>query len=223
MSRSRVVVKVGGAVAVSAAQSVLDLADRHATCLVHGGGERITEAMRRAGLEVHFVGGRRCTTKEGLEVVRASLAAVNGEICRALGERALPLFGDEIGLQAIQVPELGLVGQPVPTAPAAILEALARRRIPVVSPLAAGPLNVNADEAAAALAIGLEAARIVFLSDVPGVFLDGRMVHALAAEQVNRLLDDGAFGRGMVPKLRAAVRAASNGIRAEIGHTAVLA
>jgi acetylglutamate kinase len=223
MNRARVVVKVGGAVAVTAAHTVLDLADRHETCLVHGGGERITRAMEQAGIEVHFVGGRRVTTAEGLEIVRASLAAVNGEICRALGPRALPLLGDQIGLRAVQVPELGLVGQPLPTAPGAIVEALEQGRIPVVSPLAAGPLNVNADEAATALAIGLDASRIVFLSDVPGVFLDGRVAPALDAERVNQLLQDGAFERGMVPKLRAAVRAASNGIRAEIGQTAVLA
>jgi acetylglutamate kinase len=223
MSGSRIVVKVGGAVAVSAARSVLDLADRHQTCLVHGGGKRITEAMERAGIEVRFLGGRRVTTDEGIEIVRASLGAVNREICRALGPRALPLLGDEIGLQAVRLPKLGLVGHPVPTAPAAIVEALERGRIPVVAPLAVGPLNVNADEAAVALAIGLDAVRIVFLSDVPGVLLDGKVAQALHAEEVTRLLEDGAIVHGMVPKLRAAARAAANGIRAEIGETAVLA
>jgi acetylglutamate kinase len=190
---------------------------------VHGAGRRITEEMRRAGVEVRFVGGRRLTSEAGIRIVRAVFAEVRSEICSELGPRALPLSGDAIGLLAVRVPELGLVGEPLPSAPPAIVSALRRGRIPVVSPLAVGPLNVNADEAAAALAIGLGAVRIVFVSDVPGVYLDGRVVRELAAPEALRLLDEGALVDGIVPKLRAAVTAARSGVRAEIGDTAVLA
>jgi acetylglutamate kinase len=223
VSGSRVVVKLGGAAAVGAAETVAGLAARHDVCVVHGAGRRITDEMERAGVEVRFVGGRRVTTQEGIRIVRAVFAAVRREICRELGPRALPLSGDEIGLLAVQVPELGLVGEPLPSAPPAIVAAFARGRIPVVSPLAVGPLNVNADEAAAALAIGLGAARIVFVSDVPGVYLDGRVVRELGAREAVRLLDEGTLVDGIVPKLRAAVTAARSGVRAEIGQTAVLA
>jgi acetylglutamate kinase len=111
----------------------------------------------------------------------------------------------------------------VPSAPPAVLDALAEGRIPVVAPLAAGPLNVNADEAASALAVGLGADRILFVSDVPGVLLDGGVVGSLEADEADRLLGAGAFEGGIVPKLLAAARAARLGIAAEIGETAVIA
>jgi acetylglutamate kinase len=84
-------------------------------------------------------------------------------------------------------------------------------------------LNVNADEAAAALAAGLEADRIVFVSDVAGVYVGGSMVKRLHADRADELLDAGAFEGGIVPKLLAAVRAARLGITAEIGQTTVAA
>jgi acetylglutamate kinase len=179
--------------------------------------------MRRRGLDVTFVNGRRFTTPEGFEVVRESLAQVNAALCAAIGPRALGLMGDEIGLQARQVPKLGLVGDPLPSRPALLLSAIRHGRIPVVAPLAEGPLNVNADEAAVALAAGLEAERILFVTDVPGVLVDGDVIASIGADEAETLLDDGTFEGGIVPKLEAAVRAARLGMRAEIGLTAVLA
>jgi acetylglutamate kinase len=179
--------------------------------------------MERRGLDVQFVGGRRVTTKEGLEVVRESMQDVNASLCAALGDLALPLFGDEIGLRAMQVPMLGLVGDPVPCAPPEVVAALDEALIPVVAPLAAGPLNVNADEMAAALAVGLDAERILFVTDVPGLLDGGVVVPVIDAEQAGKLLDTGALEGGIIPKLRAAVTAAQLGVRAEIGRTAVVA
>ena len=72
----------------------------HEVCVVHGAGPQISAEMERAGIPVEFVGGRRVTTPEGIEIVRASLVAVNAALCAAIGERAVPLFGDEIGLDA---------------------------------------------------------------------------------------------------------------------------
>jgi acetylglutamate kinase len=92
-----------------------------------------------------------------------------------------------------------------------------------VSPLARGPLNVNADEAAAALAVGIGAKRLHFLSDVPGVYRGGDVVQALDATTVESLVENGEFEGGIVPKLLAAVRAARSGVAAEIGMTEVLA
>jgi len=161
------------------------------------------------------------TTSEVLEVVREGLTAVNEEVCRVIGDDAVGLFGDEIGLRAHHVRELGLVGEPVPSAPPAIVEALAAGRVPVVAPLAAGPLNVNADEAAAALAVGLGAERILFVTDVPGVLLDGELASVLPADEAEAGLAEGRFEGGIVPKLMAAVQAARGGVRASIGSTEV--
>ena len=219
----KIVLKIGGAVAADAAALVHDLADEHEVCVVHGAGPQISEAMARYGLEVEFVGGRRVTSAAAMVLVRRSFALVNADLCAAIGERAVGLLGDEIGLRATPVPELGLVGDPVPTRPLCVELALARRQVPVVAPIAEGPLNINADEAASALAVGIGADRILFVTDVPGVLLDGAVAETLAASDADRLLDAGELEGGIVPKLRAAVTAARLGVQAEIGSTAVVA
>jgi acetylglutamate kinase len=220
---TRVVVKCGGAVAAEAAATVLALAERHEVCVVHGAGPQISAEMERRGLPVRFVGGRRVTSPEALEVVRESMAAVNESLCRALGPKAVGLLGDQIGLRATGVLELGCVGDPVPSCPPALEEALGAGLIPVVAPLAAGPLNVNADEMAAALAVGIGAERLLFLTDVPGLLLAGQVVPSIAAADAVELLDNDLLEGGILPKLRAAVQAAQSGVRTELGETAVVA
>jgi acetylglutamate kinase len=208
-----IVVKVGGAVVGS------DLGELRNAVVVHGGGPQISAAMEAAGLEVEFVRGRRYTSAAAVTVVREALLDVNARLCAAIGPRALCLAGDEIGLEAVRLPELGHVGSPLPSRPQAVVDALAEGLIPVVAPLAAGPLNVNADEAAAALAVGLGADRILFLTDVAGVLRDDRVLDRIGADEV----EAGSFEGGIVPKLHAAVVAARRGVRAEIGRTQVTA
>jgi acetylglutamate kinase len=223
---TRIVLKVGGNVAAGLCDTLslgLSGGDGVELCVVHGAGPQISAEMERRGIPVRFVRGRRVTTPAGLGVVRESLAAVNASLCAAIGPRAVGLMGDEVGLRARRLPDLGLVGDPEPVAPPAVLAALAAGRIPVVAPLATGPLNVNADEMAAALAVGLEASRILFLSDVPGLLLDGAVASSVGADEADRLLGAGELEGGIVPKLHAAVRAARLGIPAHIGETAVLA
>jgi acetylglutamate kinase len=215
-----VVLKLGGRVAADAVRAALAEVDGPVV-IVHGAGPQITAGMETRGITPTFVAGRRVTSPEGLQVVREALAAVNAEVCAAIGEDAVGLFGDEIGVEARQVPELGLVGEPLPSAPSAVVEALASGRVPVVAPLASGPLNVNADEAAAALAVGLGAERILFVTDVPGVLLDGELAAVLPADEAEAGLAEGRFEGGIVPKLMAAVRAARGGVRATIGSTEV--
>jgi len=220
---SLAVLKAGGRVAAGTADEVRALvAQGLHVCVVHGAGPQISSEMERRGLEVVFVGGRRVTSSAALDVVREAFAALNVELCAAIGPSALGLFGDEIGMYARRVPELGLVGEPIPGAPPAIVAALAEGFVPVVAPLAVGPLNVNADDAAAALAVGLGAERILFVSDVPGVLLGGMTADSLDADEAEDLIGAGRFEGGIVPKLEAAVRAARGGVRAEIGLTAVL-
>ncbi len=220
---SVVVLKLGGRVAADAARRAAQLREEgHDVVVVHGAGPQITAEVERRGLATTFVDGRRVTTAEVLEVVRESLADVNDEVCAAIGPDALALWGDAIGLHARRVEALGLVGDPEPTAPAEVRAALAAGRIPVIAPLAEGPLNVNADEAAAALAVGLGAERILFVTDVPGVLVDGAVVARLDADDAAARLAAGAFEGGIVPKLTAAVHAARGGVRASIGVTEVV-
>jgi acetylglutamate kinase len=221
---SRIVLKCGGAVAEAAVRPALALAAAgHEVCVVHGAGPQISAELRRRALDVRFVGGRRVTSEAAIAVVREALLAVNALITVELGATALGLVGDEIGLRATPVPGLGLVGDPLPSRPPEIDSALAAGRIPVVAPIAEGPLNVNADEAAAALAIGLGAQQLLFVTDVDGVFLEGRYLCAIGADDAETLLGAGSFDGGIVPKLTAAVRAVRSGVRSEIGMTAVLA
>jgi acetylglutamate kinase len=218
------VLKLGGRVAAQTA--VQAHAWRRAgfdVVVVHGAGPQISAELEARGVTARFVDGRRVTSPAVMEVVRASLQAVNAEVCRAVGPLAVGLMGDELGLPAVPVAGLGLVGEPLPAAPAAVVEALDRGLVPVVAPLAAGPLNVNADEAAAALAVGLEAERIAFVSDVPGVYLGDRVADVIPADEADRLLGGGLLEGGIVPKLTAAVRAVRGGVRAQIGATEVVA
>jgi len=218
----RIVLKVGGRVSADAATNALALAAAgHEVIVVHGAGPQISKEMERRGLVVEFVDGRRVTTAAGIDVVREVLLRVNAEICAAIGPSAIGLVGDEIGLRATQVEALGLVGDPLSSAPSQVVEALAAGKIPVIAPLAVGPLNVNADEAAASLAVGLGADRISFITDVRGVLVDGDVLTALPADDADRMLDRGAFDGGIVPKLIAAIRAARHGVRATIGVTEV--
>jgi acetylglutamate kinase len=221
---SRIVLKLGGRVAVQAAERVHALhAEGHDVVVVHGAGPQITAEMERLAIPPSFVDGRRVTTPEVLEIVRASMVGVNAEVCRAIGPAALGLFGDEIGLQARRVEAIGLVGDPLPSAPPAVLDALGAGRVPVIAPLAEGPLNVNADEAAAALAVGIGADRILFVTDVAGVIVDDAVIDRIGADDADRMLGAGAFQGGIVPKLAAAVIAARGGVLAAIGATEVTA
>jgi len=221
---TRLVVKVGGAVASESVDRILGLREEgHQLIVVHGAGPQITDEMNRRGIPVEFVNGRRRTSRAGLEVVRESMAEVNSALCAALGGVAVSVFGDTAGLYAVPVPPLGWVGDPLPCRPKPILTAIAAGKIPVVAPLAVGPLNVNADDAAGALALGLGARRLVFLTDVPGLYVGDEVLDAINVARATRMLDAGAFEGGIVPKLRAAALAAGNGIAAEIGCTAVVA
>ena len=136
----RLVLKLGGRIAGDSTALALD---RHDTgdevVVVHGAGPQITAELQARGIPVTFVDGRRFTDSETLAVVRTSLVAVGAELAAALGPAAMHLVGDEIGLEALRIAELGFVGEPLPCAPAAIEEALADRRIPVVTPVAVRP------------------------------------------------------------------------------------
>ena len=112
-----VVLKLGGRVAAAAVRIGAGGGRAADVVVVHGAGPQISSEMERRGIAPLFVGGRRVTTPEILEVVPESLPAVNAAVCLAIGARALGLRGDEIGLAAHRADELGLVGIPEPSPP----------------------------------------------------------------------------------------------------------
>jgi len=221
---TRVVLKLGGSVAADSLEAVRE---RHAAgdevVVVHGAGPQITAELEALGIPVRFVRGRRFTDPATLAVVRSSLVAVGAELSAALGPAAVHLVGDDIGLEALPVAELGLVGEPIAGPLPMVVALLDAGRIPVVTPVAAGPLNINADEAATAIASSVDADRVVFVSDVPGVYLEGAVVPLIHADRASELIESGTFDGGIVPKLMAAVLAARSGLTVEIGETAVVA
>jgi acetylglutamate kinase len=225
---SRVVVKVGGAVAGDSADAVLELAREHEVCVVHGAGPQISVEMERAGIPVEFVGGRRVTSADALRIVQASLEAVNETLSRAIGDRAVPLLAHELGFEAVRrAPELGFVGEVDPQPLPAVDDVLRSGRIPVVAPLALDAdapgilLNVNADDAAAAIAVGMQAEKLLFLTDVEGFMLDGEVVESLDVATAERLSGGGSLDPTILPKLDAAVKAARFGVPAFIGRTEI--
>ncbi|HEX8733517.1 MAG TPA: acetylglutamate kinase, partial [Ktedonobacterales bacterium] len=172
--------------------------------LVHGGGPEINAWLARLGIPQRFARGLRVTDAETLDVVRMALAGkVNGELTQLLtrlGGQAVGVTGMDGGLlRARRVsPDLGYVGEVASVDPGVVETLSEAGYIPVVAPLALGPdgeaLNVNADDAAADLARGLRAAKLLYISDVPGI-LDraGKLLSVLTAADVRRLIADGVI------------------------------
>lgn len=235
-----VVVKYGGnamtddALKAAFAQDIVFL--RYAglrPVVVHGGGPQIKAMLDRLGLESEFRGGLRVTTPEVMDVVRMVLT---GQVGRELvgllnqhGPVAVGLSGEDAGLfgarrRGVTVDgeeqDIGLVGDVVEVDPGAVLDLLDAGRIPVVSTIAPDlevdgqVLNVNADTAAAALAVALGARKLVVLTDVEGVYADwpdrGSLLSQLRASAARELLT--RVDAGMIPKLEACIRAVENGV-----------
>lgn len=202
--------------------------------IVHGGGKSISQRMKDQGLKPHFVKGLRVTDEAAIGVVEDVLNhEVNPQLVETLqgyGCKARGMHGDDI-LQVKRrtakdkatgnLLDWGYVGE-VENVDIAPVEAFLQAAItPVVTPLGRGPdrkiYNVNADDAAAAIARGIKARKLVFLSDVPGLLanpsdLDSRISTVKVAE-VNALIKRGVIDGGMLPKIQGAVDALSAGVR----------
>ncbi len=219
------VVKIGGgrlddpAWLAAFAHAARCLAAKSRLCVVHGGGRDVTALLERLGVRSTWVAGLRVTSDADLEAVRMALSgSVNKRIVRALrdaGVEAVGLSGEDGVLSARFVREgaLGRVGEPEAVDVRLLETLLEADLVPVVSPLSRGPdgegLNVNADEAAAAVAAALGADSLVFVTDVPGVLLNGRPIPRVPARALAGLVARGAVHSGMLPKLSAAESAVS--------------
>ncbi len=218
------VLKVGGASAGPAAHVPAMLASGMSVVVVHGGGPQISAECRRLGIEPRFVDGQRVTDGAVLEVVERMLAEQNTRLVaelRQAGVQAASVVG-ALAATPDSDPRLGLVGsvQAVDTAP--LRELLADGCVPVVNPFAG--LNVNADHAAAHVAVALEADELAFLSDVPGVLdAGGGVIARLAVGDVPGLVARGTVAGGMLPKLAAGSHALRGGVlRVWVGSETVV-
>jgi acetylglutamate kinase len=206
--------------------------------VVHGGGPQITAHLDRLGISSEFRGGLRVTTPEAMRVVRMVLVGqVNGDVVRLVNEHgpfAVGLSGEDAGLFTAErrttvvggeEVDLGLVGDVSGVDPGAVHALLADGRIPVVATVAPGEdnqtYNVNADSAAAALAVALGAQKLVVLTDVEGLHTSwpptpsaaegpGDIVSEIGATELELLLPE--LSAGMAPKMEACLRAVRGGV-----------
>ncbi len=190
--------------------------------VVHGGGGGVSRLQQRLGLEPRFIEGRRVTGPDDLDVAEMVLSGmVNHDLVRDLqdaGMSAVGLSGCDGGLVRCRpLDGLGRAGTPDAVEPRLLFELLDAGFTPVVSPISLGPggeaMNVNADEVACAIAVAMSADRLLLLSDVEGVRIEGQSRIDVAGEEVEALIASGHVVNGMIPKLRAAAAATAAGVR----------
>lgn len=197
--------------------------------VVHGGGPAVTRWLKELGVETTFVRGLRVTDDATLEVVTAVLGGlVNKTIVAAIqaaGGRAVGLSGADGStvLAQVQNPDLGRVGEVSRVDPTLLDSLLEQGMIPVLAPVSleegaeARLINVNADSIAGAIAHALEAERVVFLTDVPGVLGgNGELLPVLSDAQIRDLVDREVITGGMVPKVEACLNALQHVAAAQI-------
>jgi acetylglutamate kinase len=230
-----VVVKLGGAALDAAldqalAQDVLLLRSVGVRCvLVHGGGPQVDEMMRRLGMEPEFRDGLRVTSAETLDVVRMVLVGkINRDLVGTINREALDepvavgVSGEDGGLLTAtpRDPSLGYVGD-VSHVRASVLHRLLDEGLtPVVSTIGADdkgqPYNINADEAARAIAVAMEAEKIVYLTAAPGLLEDvndeSTLVQRLTSAELYERIQHESVSAGMIPKLRACAEAVDGGV-----------
>ena len=195
--------------------------------VVHGGGPEINEMLDKVGKESHFVDGLRYTDEETMDIVQQVLCGrVNKNLVATLnrmGGRALGLCGLDGGLfQAVKKDaRYGLVGEISQVDAAPVLDAIEKDYIPVVSTVAMGvdgetAYNINADTAAARLAVALGAEKLILLTDVRGILRDPKddssLIQVIHLDDVPGLIGEGIIKGGMIPKLECAVDAVKNGV-----------
>jgi acetylglutamate kinase len=194
--------------------------------VVHGGGPQIGDWLGRLGKTSEFVGGRRVTDAETLEVAQMVLIGkVNADIVTALngyGPLALGLAGTDAHLLEAEAhdPELGYVGSVTRVNPELITRTLGMGLIPVIATIGVDRdgqrYNINADDAATAIAEELRAEKLIFLTDVPGLLADAddpsTLIDRVDRADVARMISDGTISGGMVPKMSGCVRAIEHGV-----------
>ncbi|MEM9733583.1 MAG: acetylglutamate kinase [Pseudomonadota bacterium] len=208
--------------------------------VVHGGGPQIGNMLKRMNIESHFAAGMRVTDRATVEIVEMVLAgSINkGIVARFNGEgaRAIGLCGKDGNMVRVRkmerterdpdsqienIVDLGFVGEPQEVSREVLDLLIASNIIPVIAPVAFGPeghtYNVNADTFAGAVAGALDAERLLFLTDVPGVLdKDGKLLAKLTVSEARALIEDGTVSGGMIPKVETCIHALEQGVEAVV-------
>ncbi len=195
--------------------------------VVHGGGPQISDLMRRLGKEPEFVDGLRVTDAESVDIVRMALVGkVNREIVAALnqhGSLAVGLSGEDAGLIKVEMRDerLGFVGDVTSIDPSIVHKLINEELIPVIATVGVDELgqayNINADTVAGAIALAMQAEKLVYLTDVAGIYAaypdESSLLSRTDVDGLEAMLASGAADGGMIPKLKSCALALRGGVR----------
>lgn len=228
--RTTFVIKYGGAVMQE--ESLKQMVAQDVTLLrkigidvvvVHGGGKEITSLAEKLEVETKFVNGQRYTNEDMRDVVQMVLAgSINKDIVRRInmhGGRAVGVSGIDASLVEVKQlnVELGLVGEVTSVNSSFIKNLLKDGYLPVIAPIGVDDkgtiYNVNADIAAGPIAASLDAAKLVYLTDIEGVKANGELVSHLSQAEVQNFIKDGTISGGMIPKVESALSALEAGVQ----------
>ncbi len=184
--------------------------------IVHGGGPAIKQMLEKLKIESEFVDGLRKTTEQMMDVVEMVLTGhVNPSLTRRVNESGIKSVGVSGVLQAmpIDAKRYGFVGEVVHVDTEYINQLLELDIVPIISPIAVGEdqkrYNVNADTAAGAVASALNAKQLIFVTDVPGILKENKLLESVTIGEINEMMEDGTIYGGMIPKVKAAMKGLS--------------
>ncbi len=196
--------------------------------IVHGGGKAISSWVNKVGKEPHFVNGLRVTDEETMEIAEMVLGRVNKNLVtmvQELGVKAVGISGKDGGLLKVDKKyadgeDIGFVGDIREVDPKVLYDLLEKDFLPIVAPVGLddgfGTYNINADDAACAIAKAVDADKLVFLTDIEGLYRDindkSSFISRLTAGQAEELIKGGLIGGGMLPKLSNCTSAVRNGV-----------
>jgi len=194
------------------------------TLIVHGGGPEITTLMEKLGMKPTFKNGYRVTDEQTMEVVEMVLNKINKDLVATLnlsGVKAIGICGKDVNFliaeKDMRYGDIGYVGKVKRINEDLMKWLFEAGYVPVIAPIGVGEdgttYNLNADVAAAQIAIALKVEMIIFMTDVDGVMKGGQLVSQLDVEQALKLIQEGVVKAGMVPKLSCAVEAVKNNVK----------
>ena len=196
--------------------------------IVHGGGKEISRWVGKVGMEPKFINGLRVTDKDTMEIAEMVLAKVNKELVamvESLGVNAVGISGKDGGLlkcrkKQTEGGDIGFVGEVTKVEPKILEDLLEKDFLPIIFPVGYdnfATYNINADDAACAIAEAVHAEKLAFLSDIEGVYKDkddpSSLISELHVDEAEKLISDGYVGGGMIPKLKNCIDAIEEGVK----------